>query len=65
MIILNKTEIVFFSLKCSLLLEFLNFQNLFISTAAGVVPYGGREHLSVHHYNADYIFWSFGIIRFI
>ena len=41
------------------------FQNLFIFTAANVVPCDGRKKFPVLHYNADYIFWSFGIIGFI
>ena len=41
------------------------FQNLFIFTVANVMPCDGRKKFPVLHYNADYIFWSFGIIGFI
>ena len=34
-------------------------------TAADVVPHGGRKSISVHHYTADFIFWSFVIFGFI
>ena len=42
-----------------------SFRTYFIFTAAGVVPCGDRKRLPVHHYNAGYIFCSFGIIGLI
>ena len=43
------------------------FSELFylISDSAYVVPCGRRKKSAVHHYTADYIFWSFGMIEFI
>ena len=60
--ILNKTEFAIFSF---LMWTNITNQNLFIFTAAGVVPCGGCKCLPIHHCSADYIFWSFGIIEFI
>ena len=36
-----------------------SFRIYFIFSAVGVVPCGGRN---TSHHNADYTFWSFGII---
>ena len=66
---LNTTESpIFIYLAYSLLPRDLTIQNLFFSTAAGVVPCVTVKHSpppSVHHHSADYIFWSFGINDFI
>ena len=63
---LNKTEFsVFVPLMWSLLPRDLTIQNIFIFTAAGGVPCGGRKTSPLHHYYADYIFWSVGIFEFI
>ena len=51
----------FISFVYSLLPKYLTIQNLFILTAAGAVPCGGRKTSR----RADYIFSSFGIIEFI
>ena len=60
---LNTTEsAIFIYLVHSLLPRNLAkcIQNLFISTAAGVVLCGGRKHLSIYHHSANNNFWSFG-----
>ena len=43
----------------SLLPEDLANQNLFIFTAAGIVPCGGHKTSSRTSLHADYFFWSF------
>ena len=53
---------IFISLMWSLLPKDLAI-NLFIFTAAGFVLCGTRKTSPVHHYSADYIFWSCGIIE--
>ena len=62
----TKTEFaIFISSMRSLFPRDLFNQNLFIFTAASVVPCGGRKMSPRHHHhNADYIFFSFGIIEF-
>ena len=58
---LNKTEFaIFISLMSSLLLKDVTNRDLFIFTAAGVTPCGGRN-TSPRTYSAENIFWSFGI----
>ena len=49
---------IFFSLVYFLLPNELPVQNLFVFTAADVVPCGGRKNLPVHDDSADFIFFS-------
>ena len=63
---LNKTEFaIFIYFIRSLLPRGQTNQNLFIFSAAGVVPCDGRKTSPVHYSSADYIFWSFGITECI
>ena len=40
-------------------------QNLFVSLQLLLNRVTAVKHLPVHHYSADYILWSFGIIELI
>ena len=56
---------IFISLMWSLLSSDLTSQNVIIFTTADVVPCGSRKRLPIHLHSANYIFWTFGITRFI
>ena len=60
---LNKTEsAIFVSLVCSLLLEDLQTELIFIFTELVLCHVAAVKRLPVYQYSADYIFRSFGII---
>ena len=63
---LNKTECaIFVSLMYSLLPEDLHSELVLSSLQPVLCRVAAVKHLSVYHYNADYIFWSSGIIWLI
>ena len=56
---------MFVSLMCSLLPEASYSELILSSLHLGLCLVAAVKRLPVHHHNADYIFWSFGIIRLI
>ena len=63
---LNKTEsAIFISLICALLPEDIHSELILSSLQLVLCRVPAVKRLPVHHYSADYIFWSFGIIGLI
>ena len=55
----------FISLVNSLVPNNLTIQNIFIFTAASLMPIDSCERLPIHHYSEDHIFCTSKIILFI